>query len=102
MRPHEPVTRAFFATKSSLTQRRGSKYLAQIHIVLAWMALAVVAALFVTNWAVTLRAIHDLYLTIPFWDYWRVPQHLSDIQHFDFRFLWSQHNEHRIVFPEIA
>ncbi len=55
----------------------------------------------VFNWAATVRQIFDLYVVIPVWDYWRVPQHLKQIQSFDFRFLWSQHNEHRIIFPDI-
>jgi len=41
------------------------------------------------------------YNPLPIWDYWNVVQHLPRYRAFDFRVLWEQHNEHRIVFPEI-
>jgi hypothetical protein len=42
------------------------------------------------------------YSPLPNWDYWNVVQHLEAYQAFDISVLWQQHNEHRIVFPEIV
>ncbi len=39
---------------------------------------------------------------LPVMDYWRVPEQLRHILAFDPRFLWFQHNEHRIVFPDLV
>ncbi len=62
------------------------------------LSLALWAAL---NWIATVHRIFDLYVVIPLWDYWRVPQYLAQIQALDPRFLWHQHNEHRLVFPDL-
>ncbi len=50
----------------------------------------------------TVRRIMHYYNPLPVWDYWRVPEHFSQYKSFDVRVLWKQHNEHRIVFPEIV
>jgi len=47
------------------------------------------------------RIVH-YYTPLPIWDYWNVVQHLERYRALDFRVLWQQHNEHRIVFPEIV
>lgn len=54
------------------------------------------------NWYFTVERIVRSYSPLPFEDYWRVPEHLNSYRHFDLRVLWKQHNEHRIVFPEIV
>lgn len=101
MRPQEPVTRAFFATKSSLTQGPGVTGFER-RLWLARIAVAACAVFCIANWTAALAAVRDLYVVIPFMDYWRVAEYLQDILHWDFHFLWNQHNEHRIVFPDIA
>jgi hypothetical protein len=42
------------------------------------------------------------YIDLPVWDYWNTIQHYSLYKAGDLRVLWVQHNEHRIVFPEIV
>ena len=49
----------------------------------------------------TVIAIVQYYNPLPEWDYWRIPLNLQSYQAWDFRVLWKQHNEHRIVFPEL-
>ncbi len=56
----------------------------------------------VFNWFEAVRQILDYYNPLPTWDYWRVPEFLNAYKAFDVRILWKQHNEHRIVFPEIV
>jgi len=41
------------------------------------------------------------YSTTPVGDYWRVPENLHDYQTLRLATFWRQHNEHRIIFPEI-
>ena len=66
------------------------------------LALLVLSAWLVFNWYETIRRIIASYLPLPFMDYWRVVLSYLHWQAHDFRFLWIQHNEHRIVFPEIV
>jgi hypothetical protein len=54
------------------------------------------------NWLSTLLRLTQLYTVIPAQDYWRIADKLKQIEAFDLRFLWQQHNEHRIVFPDIV
>ena len=54
------------------------------------------------NWGTTIYRITQLYVTIPTWDYWRVAEFATDMRAFDFRYLWLQHNEHRILGPDIV
>ncbi len=49
----------------------------------------------------TLHRITQLYVTVPVGDYFRIPQFLHDYQTFHIARLWQQHNEHRIIFPEL-
>ena len=49
----------------------------------------------------TVQRLMDLYIPIPMGDYWRVPQFLKAYQTWQMGVFWKQHNEHRIVFPEI-
>ncbi len=64
--------------------------------------LILLAAWAAYNWGATIYRITQLYVTIPTWDYWRVAANASNIRAFDFRYLWLQHNEHRIVGPDIV
>jgi len=50
----------------------------------------------------TSRAIRLDYTAVPIWDSWRSVQYLDPLLSFDLRHFWVQHNEHRIVFPEIV
>ncbi len=36
------------------------------------------------------------------WDYWSIIDHFDRYRRLDLRVLWEQHNEHRIVFPELC
>ncbi len=64
--------------------------------------LILLAAWAACNWGATIYRITQLYVAIPTWDYWRVAANASNIRAFDFRYLWQQHNEHRIVGPDIV
>lgn len=55
-----------------------------------------------SNWFLTVQRIVRYYTPLPMWDYWDVVLHLGSYRALDFRVLWQQHNEHRIVFPEIV
>lgn len=68
----------------------------------AAVLLVVFAAWFFFNWSGTANHVVRYYNPLPIWDYWRVVENLPRYQAFDFRCLWRQHNEHRIVFPEIV
>src|SRR5947209_5533054 len=50
----------------------------------------------------TVSDIVHYYMPLPIWDYWRVVENLGDYQHFRIATLWRQHNEHRIIFPELV
>lgn len=50
----------------------------------------------------TIRHIANFYVPVPQSDYWRVPENLKAYQSFHLGALWRQHNEHRIIFPEIV
>jgi hypothetical protein len=47
------------------------------------------------------REVARFYIDLPVWDYWNTIQHYTLYKAGDLRVLWVQHNEHRIVFPEI-
>lgn len=53
------------------------------------------------NWLLSLRSVMRDYNPLPVWDYWRVANFLDRYKAFDFSVLWLQHNDHRIVFPEL-
>lgn len=52
-------------------------------------------------WLHTFRRVIRDYNPLPVFDYWRVPEQLQNYQRFNLRALWRQHNEHRILFPEL-
>lgn len=57
---------------------------------------------FVFSAVSTVQQVLAYYNALPFWDYWRIAQHLSHYQSLDLRVFWRQHNDHRIVFPEVV
>ncbi len=64
-------------------------------------ALLFFVAWFAFNWFSTAHKILQYYNPLPVWDYWRVVEDLQGFKSFDLSVFWRQHNEHRIVFPEI-
>ncbi|HEX7363494.1 MAG TPA: hypothetical protein VF283_23630 [Bryobacteraceae bacterium] len=82
-----PRLKAFAATGRAL-----AAYLAGAAL-LSWAAF---------NWYTTIQRIVSCYLPLPFMDYWRVIENYAQYKALDPAFLWQQHNEHRIVFPEIV
>ena len=68
-----------------------------------WTAvLCFLAAWTAIHWYQT--AVHTirLYNPLPTWDYWRVVSDYPALKASHFGVLWRQHNEHRILFPEIV
>ena len=49
----------------------------------------------------TARAVKLDYTPVPVWDAWRGVQYLDQLLKFDLGHFWLQHNDHRIVFPEM-
>lgn len=79
--------------RAFLTRHRANLRLLALLVLGAWLAL---------NWSQTIERMLRYYTPVPAWDYWRTAAFLHFYQAFDLRILWQQHNEHRIVFPEIA
>ena len=74
---------------SLIAQRLGAAAALALFV---WMAIA---------WVHTGRTVIRFYSPLPFWDYWDTVKQISHYRHFDLSVYWQQHNEHRIVFPEI-
>jgi hypothetical protein len=74
-------------------RQRGRLFLLLLAALTAWLAF---------SWYQTIYRIVRYYTPLPTWDYWRTAAFLKSYQALDFRILWVQHNEHRIVFPEIV
>jgi len=74
-----------------------SKWRAAEYVLLT--ALAVAALL---RWVHLLEHIRSYYVDLPTWDYWRVVQNLAAYRAGNLRVFWLQHNEHRIILPEIV
>ncbi|MFL6447470.1 MAG: hypothetical protein ACJ746_07245 [Bryobacteraceae bacterium] len=53
------------------------------------------------NWFSTVTHVLRYYNPLPVSDYWRVIEDLPAFEAGNFSWLWRQHNEHRIMFPEI-
>ncbi len=66
------------------------------------LILAILFAWTASSWYFIVQKIVQYYDPLPNWDYWNVVQHLPAYRAFDFGVLWQQHNEHRIIFPEIV
>jgi hypothetical protein len=60
---------------------------------LIWMAIV---------WIHFGRTVIQFYSPLPYWDYWDTVSKIDQYRQLDIRVLWQQHNEHRIVFPEIV
>jgi hypothetical protein len=65
------------------------------------MFLLLLAGWMVFNLVQTVRYVRADYSQIPVADYWRVAQFWADSKAIHWGNLWVQHNEHRIVFPEL-
>lgn len=84
----------------SALNRAGSSFAAN-RIEIAIIAILGLATWLVFNWTATLLRIAHFYTPLWVWDYWRVAQDLDAYRRFDLSVFWKQHNEHRIVFPEV-
>lgn len=89
------VERATLAARirAGLKMHGGLAGIFAVFALLAWV---------VFNWTETVRRILRYYNPLPAWDYWRTADFLRAYEAFDVSILWRQHNEHRIVFPEIV
>ena len=72
--------------------RRRAVFLFALFLLSAWL---------VFNWADSIAHVVGDYTALPVFDYWRVIQNVHDYRTLNFSVLWGQHNEHRILFPEI-
>ncbi len=66
-----------------------------------WVACAALLLWCGSNLSELFRLTRQTYTPAPIWDYWRIIEYLQSYRHFDVSVFWIQHNEHRIVFPEI-
>ena len=66
------------------------------------LGIVALAGWFVWTWVLNIERLLRYYTPAPYLDYWRTAQMLWMYETFTFRVLWMQHNEHRIVFPEIV
>jgi len=53
------------------------------------------------NWWHTARDVSHFYIDFPVWDYFATIEHYARYKAGDLTVFWTQHNEHRIVFPEL-
>src|SRR5438270_10854027 len=63
---------------------------------------AAVAAWLVYNAFNTISRVTSYYTPLPMWDYWRVVENLKEYKALHLEVFWRQHNEHRIIFPELV
>src|SRR5438270_7741418 len=68
-------------------------WVALLGFLAGWMAL---------HWYQTALRVRQFYNPLPVWDYWRVTSDYPALKAFHVGVLWRQHNEHRILFPEIV
>lgn len=87
-------------TRSVLT--RAGAVLRAYRGTLAPLLLFALSAWLAFTWFETLQRTMRYYTPLPVWDYWRTAAFLPLYQAFDFGVLWRQHNDHRIVFPELV
>ena len=67
----------------------------------AFLVLLGLALWLVASWFQVGRVLTRDYISLPIWDYWRTTLHFDDYRTFHLASLWQQHNEHRIIFPEL-
>lgn len=72
---------------------------------LRWLPAAIIAGLSVwmtIAWGHLIGTVVRYYSPLPFWDYWDTVTRWQLLTHHDLvRALWDQHNEHRMVFPNL-
>ena len=68
---------------------------------LQFIFLAVLALWLVINIFQTTSYVLADYPQMPVQDFWRIPQYWADPSTIHWSNLWQQHNEHRIIFPEL-
>jgi len=68
---------------------------------LRYIFLFVLAAWLIFNLVQTVGYVLNDYSQIPVEDFWRIPQFWADQPAIRWSKLWQQHNEHRILFPEL-
>lgn len=56
----------------------------------------------IANWWHAIHEVIRFYIDLPVWDYFDTISHYARYHAADWSVLWIQHNEHRIVFPEIV
>jgi hypothetical protein len=99
-----PTLSGYFGARlaASIAVGIGAFVLISFPGILPWVACA--SALFwsVSNWTELVRLARQTYTAAPLSDYWRIVANIPRYEHFDLPELWEQHNEHRIIFPEIA
>lgn len=55
----------------------------------------------IANWWHAVQEVARFYIDLPVWDYFDTISHYARYKAADWSVLWIQHNEHRIVFPEM-
>lgn len=69
---------------------------------LASVSLVFLAAWLIWNWTQTIESILRFYTPLPVADYWRPIYDLAHYKTEGFSLFLRQHNEHRIIFPEVV
>ena len=69
---------------------------------LTFLVLIALTAWLVLNWSQLIETLLHYYNPFPIWDYWHVVTDLKKIEGLNPGVLWQQHNDHRIIFPEIV
>jgi hypothetical protein len=78
---------------SAISFLRGSASFRPLHLIIVLLAVWLTF-----NWYDTIRHVARYYTPFPTYDYWRV---VEDFSGHDPSGFWRQHNEHRIIFPEL-
>jgi hypothetical protein len=92
--------------KSALADQKRRRERVLLSRMLARPRISVIFAILLGAWLLfngvrTAQHIFGFYTPLPIRDYWAIVAHLPHYQSFHLGVLWEQHNEHRIVFPEI-
>src|SRR5271167_1513530 len=65
------------------------------------IACAVLGSWMSIYWFQTAGYVKSQYTGFPLLDYWQTAVNLPRYEKFDLSLFWEQHNEHRIIFPEL-